>query len=298
MRESRHWRDCSPRTGPLTLFNPADNVRRAAHNGAWYTDLDEKPNWNPFQKIHKRKPQQLSNTDIEAGGAHRGNTPHLRALRGDTLTSIQSVPERPLPSSPPSSERFAPPQHAFTMPISATGFEQRSIPGVMNMSPSKFETKNLEDKEMDGGIDRNDTRENSDETVVADDTQENLTNGQPRKRKAGGFLGKFRKDKEEDIPEPNEKPTKFTAMGQLRATLFNSYINVLLVMAPVGIALSQVSSVSPVVVFVVNFIAIIPLAAMLSYATEEIALRTGETIGGLLNATFGYDWLILHQYIC
>jgi Ca2+/H+ antiporter len=27
---------------------------------------------------------------------------------------------------------------------------------------------------------------------------------------------------------------------------------------------------------------------MLSFATEEIALRTGETLGGLLNATFGY----------
>jgi len=26
---------------------------------------------------------------------------------------------------------------------------------------------------------------------------------------------------------------------------------------------------------------------MLSYATEEIALRVGETLGGLLNATFG-----------
>lgn len=26
---------------------------------------------------------------------------------------------------------------------------------------------------------------------------------------------------------------------------------------------------------------------MLSYATEEIAYRTGETIGGLLNASFG-----------
>ena len=36
-----------------------------------------------------------------------------------------------------------------------------------------------------------------------------------------------------------------------------------------------------------KIIAIIPLAAMLSYATEEIAYRTGETIGGLLNASFG-----------
>jgi Ca2+:H+ antiporter len=75
--------------------------------------------------------------------------------------------------------------------------------------------------------------------------------------------------------------------NQLRATLFNSWINVLLVAVPIGITLRFVS-VSPVAVFVVNFIAIIPLAAMLSYATEEIALRIGETLGGLLNATFGH----------
>ena len=46
--------------------------------------------------------------------------------------------------------------------------------------------------------------------------------------------------------------------------------------------------ITPVGIFVINFIAIIPLAALLSYATEEIALRVGETLGGLLNATFGY----------
>ena len=57
-----------------------------------------------------------------------------------------------------------------------------------------------------------------------------------------------------------------------------------------GIAL-HFTSVNPIVVFVINFIAIIPLAAMLSYCTEEIALYAGETIGGLLNATFGYVFL-------
>ena len=62
----------------------------------------------------------------------------------------------------------------------------------------------------------------------------------------------------------------------------------MLIAAPVGIAINYVHSVSGVAVFIVNFIAIIPLAAMLSFATEEIALRTGETLGGLLNATFGY----------
>ena len=40
-------------------------------------------------------------------------------------------------------------------------------------------------------------------------------------------------------------------------------------------------------VFVLNFLAIIPLAALLSYATEEISLYVGQTLGGLLNATFG-----------
>ena len=75
-------------------------------------------------------------------------------------------------------------------------------------------------------------------------------------------------------------------MSQLKATVFNSWINILLIAVPVGIAVNY-AKVTPVAVFVVNFIGIIPLAAMLSYATEEIALRTGETLGGLLNATFG-----------
>lgn len=81
--------------------------------------------------------------------------------------------------------------------------------------------------------------------------------------------------------------TPFTVGNQLQRTLLSSWINLLLVAAPVGIALNYVKSIDRVVVFVVNFIAIIPLAAMLSFATEEIALRTGETLGGLLNATFG-----------
>lgn len=33
--------------------------------------------------------------------------------------------------------------------------------------------------------------------------------------------------------------------------------------------------------------AIIPLAALLGFATEELSLRVGQTLGGLLNATFG-----------
>ncbi|KAK6350382.1 hypothetical protein TWF718_003575 [Orbilia javanica] len=77
-----------------------------------------------------------------------------------------------------------------------------------------------------------------------------------------------------------------TTVGQLKAVLFSSYANVLLVFVPVGITL-HFTSISPIVIFVMNFLAIIPLAGTLSFGTEEIALRTGETIGGLLNASFG-----------
>ena len=36
-----------------------------------------------------------------------------------------------------------------------------------------------------------------------------------------------------------------------------------------------------------NFLALVPLALLLGEVTEDLALRFGDTIGGLLNATFG-----------
>lgn len=60
----------------------------------------------------------------------------------------------------------------------------------------------------------------------------------------------------------------------------------LLVFVPIGI-IAGATHWDPVVVFVLNFLAIMPLAAVLSYATEEISAKLGEALGGLLNATFG-----------
>jgi Ca2+:H+ antiporter len=39
--------------------------------------------------------------------------------------------------------------------------------------------------------------------------------------------------------------------------------------------------------FILSVLAIIPLAGLLSHATEQVAARTGDTVGGLLNATLG-----------
>lgn len=36
-----------------------------------------------------------------------------------------------------------------------------------------------------------------------------------------------------------------------------------------------------------NFLALIPLALFLGEVTEDLAVRFGDIIGGLLNATFG-----------
>ncbi|CDH56696.1 calcium proton exchanger [Lichtheimia corymbifera JMRC:FSU:9682] len=76
-----------------------------------------------------------------------------------------------------------------------------------------------------------------------------------------------------------------TAYQGAMALVKSSWINVLVVFIPLGIASHFVWN--STVVFILNFIAIIPLAKLLGFATEDIALRTGEVIGGLLNASFG-----------
>ncbi|XTI92934.1 hypothetical protein V2W45_1472412 [Cenococcum geophilum] len=62
-------------------------------------------------------------------------------------------------------------------------------------------------------------------------------------------------------------------------------INIFLLAVPVGFIVNYLH-VNGITIFIVNFIAIIPLAAMLSYATKEITLRAGNILGSLLNATF------------
>ena len=68
--------------------------------------------------------------------------------------------------------------------------------------------------------------------------------------------------------------------------IFSSWMNILLVFVPVGIAL-HFAHVKPTAVFVVNAIAIVPLAGLLGYATESVARKMGDTIGALMNVTFG-----------
>ncbi|KIO34797.1 hypothetical protein M407DRAFT_16745 [Tulasnella calospora MUT 4182] len=77
-----------------------------------------------------------------------------------------------------------------------------------------------------------------------------------------------------------------TWSSSLRAIVFASWLNILLVFIPVSWALHFAID-NDTVIFVTAFLAIIPLASLLGFATEELSLRVGETLGGLLNATLG-----------
>ncbi|MBS0267341.1 MAG: calcium/proton exchanger [Proteobacteria bacterium] len=63
--------------------------------------------------------------------------------------------------------------------------------------------------------------------------------------------------------------------------------NWLLGFAPVAIALEHFAPAHYTLIFITAALAILPLAAWLGRATEQLADRAGEGVGGLLNATFG-----------
>jgi len=63
-------------------------------------------------------------------------------------------------------------------------------------------------------------------------------------------------------------------------------LNWLLIAVPITAYFSLVAH-DPGLSFVFSMIAIMPLAFLMGHATEEIALRTSQSLGGLLNATFG-----------
>src|SRR5690242_6453457 len=61
----------------------------------------------------------------------------------------------------------------------------------------------------------------------------------------------------------------------------------MLVFVPVVLAVEHAAPTAHTALFVLAVLAIVPLAALLSHATESVAERTGDAIGGLLNATLG-----------
>ncbi|KAI6150629.1 calcium proton exchanger [Pisolithus tinctorius] len=68
--------------------------------------------------------------------------------------------------------------------------------------------------------------------------------------------------------------------------LFGSWANVLLLFIPLSI-LSHNLHWDAALRFVFSFVAIIPLAKLLGEATDQLSIKLGQTLSGLLNASFG-----------
>ena len=76
-------------------------------------------------------------------------------------------------------------------------------------------------------------------------------------------------------------------MTRLMKHLRHSPLLVLLVFVPAVFIAERLRADAHTMLFVLSVLAIVPLAALLSQATESVAVKTGDAVGGLLNATLG-----------
>jgi Ca2+:H+ antiporter len=77
-------------------------------------------------------------------------------------------------------------------------------------------------------------------------------------------------------------------MNLLLKEIRHSPILWLLVFLPVVFATARLEPEAHTLLFVLSVLALVPLAALLSHATESVAAKTGDAVGGLLNASLGY----------
>ncbi|KAF2199120.1 calcium/proton exchanger [Delitschia confertaspora ATCC 74209] len=262
-----------------------DTIRSKARRTAWSTDPEGGVNYNPFARVRSRRESDIEN-------------PHLRRYQSEQPLSDEQ--QRRAEASQAAAE-FGGPTHAGTAPPTSATTETGPVPDFDNVATQDFEQSPTA---TTAGTSKT-SKETSDTLVNG---SENGSEKQEGARKRNVFKGIMRKpNHEDDIPEDQELPVKpedresdremrrkmalkrkIPIGSQIRAVLFGSWINILLLFVPVGFVLGYLHIPnSGVATFIVNFIAIIPLAAVLSYSTEELALRVGETLGGLLNASFG-----------
>ncbi|TKA66576.1 hypothetical protein B0A55_08268, partial [Friedmanniomyces simplex] len=244
-------------------------IKKAARREAWYgseqPDAGRTINYNPFSRVstHRQRKQQ----HVEEGDVNR-------------LSTVRS--ENDVGPSPIEAKRKEAwtanggPSKAPTFPAGPSGrlpenrYQNEKSDDILSGEDT---SKGSSEKPLSSGAPTDEPTGNVDRSVG--------TEGGARNRKGG----KFRKfmpwkqsapEDDQDIQRTDtseSKGKKFkhkpTFMSMFKA-VFGSWINILLVAVPVGIALEYVK-INKVVVFVINFIAIIPLAAMLSYSTEELA---------------------------
>lgn len=212
------------------------------------------------------------NIDLEAAQSQPPRIP-LQTTHSESC-AVRNTDIKPIESD---GAHFAHhPARAATMPQSASSEETSSpfssTPATSKKSTGIQETFPVTDSQQEPALRQRTFVRKMQNTVLCNKEDDSL---RPIDTRTSGRSRQSKRSKEH-----------FKLVPQLRAILW-SWPNILLVFVPLGIALNFVPSLNRIVVFVLNFLAIIPLAGILSFATEETALRIGETFGGLLNASFG-----------
>jgi Ca2+:H+ antiporter len=177
-----------------------DIYRRQARNLAWYDEEGEASSHNPFKKF--RRSRQL----------HRSNSVQLESGPSRSLGDLSEDHRRRQDMN----SGLGGPEYSGSFPPEFLASEH-GTPST-HRSPPEPSVESHDPINVSRGLDA-----------------EPADSGLPRQRK-GGFLGKFRHH--DDVSAEDKKslsePQKFTLASQLRATILNSWINVLLVAAPVG----------------------------------------------------------------
>lgn len=251
-----------------------DKIRQTARRTAWYDNFKDGDGPRTYNFFGRMNTRPRAGTDEE-------NQLRQVATEGDAPSPIQ---ERRRSVANEENAPYAHPEKAGTFPQQQPphqhGWHSHHDRGDFSSSEN---ARSLDTEEKNGtrGLD-NAPEENMSRSM-------SRASGNTRQRKITDMF-KFKRNKsqssEEDDSKKKRRPSpKLTFMSQFKAVM-GSWINILLVFVPVGIAL-EYSGVNKIVVFVMNFLAIIPLASILSYSTEELAMYIGEVLGGLLNASFG-----------
>ncbi|CAJ1351301.1 unnamed protein product [Effrenium voratum] len=100
--------------------------------------------------------------------------------------------------------------------------------------------------------------------------------------------GRIRRRPPPEDPEPEDQEwfNLEKDLKGLSSIFLGNPLNLMLVFVPLGLA-SKGLGWGDVATFGLCFLAIVPLAKLLGEATEQLACSVGQTLGGLLNATFG-----------
>jgi Ca2+:H+ antiporter len=107
------------------------------------------------------------------------------------------------------------------------------------------------------------------------------------RKQSPNWLANFRRAATSMV-QPKKTITKAPTMWRsIQAIVLVSWLNVLLVFIPISWAMNFALPDQHTLIFVFAFLAIIPLAKLLAFATDELSLRVGQTLAGLLNATLG-----------